>query len=74
MSTGRCSMRRTGVYRFDGLAVLRTAAMPAVLLEAGVIKHREEELVVAGEPFQADVAGAIRSAVERACAAMHRRG
>ena len=62
-----------GVYRFDGLAVLRTAAMPAVLLEAGVIKHREEELVVAGEPFQADVAGAIRSAVERACAAMPRR-
>lgn len=57
-----------GVYRFDGLAVLRRAAMPAVLLEAGVIKHREEELVVASPAFRADVAGAILSAVERACA------
>jgi len=56
-----------GVYRFDELAVLRSATMPAVLLEAGVIKHREEELVVASEAFQADVAQAILSAVEQAC-------
>jgi N-acetylmuramoyl-L-alanine amidase len=55
-----------GVYRFDDL-VLRSAAMPAVLLEAGVIKHRDEELVVATKAFQADVAGAIRSALEQAC-------
>jgi N-acetylmuramoyl-L-alanine amidase len=57
-----------GVYRFDELAVLRTAAMPAVLLEAGVIKHRDEELLVAGEAFQADVARALRRALEQACA------
>ena len=57
-----------GVYRFDQLAVLRTAAMPAVLLEAGVIKHRDEELVVASRAFQADVAAAIRRALEQACA------
>jgi N-acetylmuramoyl-L-alanine amidase len=57
-----------GVYRFDGLAVLRAAAMPAVLLEAGVIKHREEELVVASEAFRADVAAAIVSAARQACA------
>jgi N-acetylmuramoyl-L-alanine amidase len=56
-----------GVYRFDDLAVLRSAAMPAVLLEAGVIKHPDEELVVATKAFQADVAGAIRSALEQAC-------
>jgi N-acetylmuramoyl-L-alanine amidase len=55
-----------GVYRFDDL-VLRSAAMPAVLLEAGVIKDRDEELVVATKAFQADVAGAIRSALEQAC-------
>ena len=29
--------RRLGVHRFDGLAVLKTATMPAVLVEAGVI-------------------------------------
>jgi N-acetylmuramoyl-L-alanine amidase len=58
-----------GVYRFDDLVVLRSAAMPAVLLEAGVIKHSDEELVVATRAFRADVAGAIRSALEQACTA-----
>jgi N-acetylmuramoyl-L-alanine amidase len=56
-----------GVYRFDDLVVLRTAAMPAVLLEAGVIKHLDEELVVASAAFQADVAGAIGRALEQVC-------
>jgi N-acetylmuramoyl-L-alanine amidase len=60
--------RLNGVYRFDDLVVLRSAAMPAVLLEAGVIKHREEELIVATRAFQTDVAGAVRRAVEQACA------
>ena len=59
--------RASGVYRFDDLVVLRSAAMPAVLLEAGVIKHRDEELIVASEAFRAAVAGAIRRALERAC-------
>jgi N-acetylmuramoyl-L-alanine amidase len=59
----------SGVYRFDGLAVLRSAAMPAVLLEAGVIKHPVEELVVASAAFRAEVAGAVRSAAEQACEA-----
>jgi N-acetylmuramoyl-L-alanine amidase len=54
-----------GVYPFDDLVVLRSAAMPAVLLEAGVIKHRDEELVVASETFQADVARSITSALEQ---------
>ena len=52
-----------GVYRFDDLLVLRAAAMPAVLLEAGVIKHPDDELVVASAAFQADVAGAIGRAL-----------
>src|SRR5215207_6725141 len=33
-----------GVYRFDALIVLRKTQMPAVLLEAGSIVNREEEL------------------------------
>ena len=57
-----------GVYRFDDLVVLRSAAMPAILLEAGVIKHRKEEMIVATRAFQTDVAGAVRRAVEQACA------
>jgi N-acetylmuramoyl-L-alanine amidase len=60
--------RLKGVHRFDDLVVLRSVAMPAVLLEAGVIKHREEELIVVARAFQTDVAGAVRRAVEQACA------
>ena len=33
-----------GVHYFDNLAVLKTASVPALLFEAGVIVHREEEL------------------------------
>ena len=35
--------RRLGVHRFDGLAVLKTATMPAVLVEAGVIVNPDDE-------------------------------
>jgi N-acetylmuramoyl-L-alanine amidase len=33
-----------GVWYFDNLVVLKRTSLPAVLFEAGVIKHREEEL------------------------------
>ncbi|MHA3903888.1 N-acetylmuramoyl-L-alanine amidase family protein [Castellaniella sp. WN] len=35
--------RRLGIHRYDALAVLRTAPMPAVLVEAGVIVNPREE-------------------------------
>lgn len=35
--------RQAGVHQFDGLAVLKTATMPAVLIEAGVIVNPDEE-------------------------------
>lgn len=56
-----------GVYRFDDLVLLRTASMPAVLLEVGVIKNPDDELVVASAAFQADVAGVIGRALEQVC-------
>ena len=34
-----------GVYRFDHLRILKSATMPAALLECGVILHRTEELL-----------------------------
>ena len=36
--------RANGVHYFDNLAVLKAATMPALLLEAGVIVNRDEEL------------------------------
>lgn len=57
-----------GVYRYDGLAVLREARMPAVLLEAGVIVNRAEEAELAGPARQKRTAEAVAQAVAAWCA------
>ncbi len=57
-----------GIYRFDGLYVLRTSPVPAVLIEAGVIKHPEEELRLLDPAYQAAFAAAVAAGVERFCA------
>lgn len=53
-----------GVYRFDDLRVLRTAAMPAVLVEAGVLVHRQEELLLADPESQKAMAAAMARGVQ----------
>lgn len=57
-----------GVSRYDGLAVLRQAAMPAALLEAGVIVNRAEEAELAGPDRQRRTAEAVARAVASWCA------
>jgi N-acetylmuramoyl-L-alanine amidase len=57
-----------GVYRYDHLLVLHTAHMPAVLLEAGSIINRQEELELATPERRLMVAEAITAAVEEFCA------
>ena len=39
--------RDNGVHYYDNLVVLKTARQPALLLEAGVIVNRDEELAMA---------------------------
>lgn len=56
-----------GVYRFDQLVVLRSSNMPAVLLEAGSIINRDEELRMADPAHQALIATAVVRAVEQFC-------
>ena len=56
-----------GVYRYDQLIVLRTTHMPAVLLEAGSIINRKEELDLAKPQRVALVADAATHAVETYC-------
>jgi N-acetylmuramoyl-L-alanine amidase len=56
-----------GVYRYDHLIVLHSAHMPAVLLEAGSIINRQEELELATPERRLMVAEAITAAVEEFC-------
>ena len=56
-----------GVYRYDQLLVLRHTAMPAVLLEAGSIVNRKEELELATDDRRALTANAVTAAVADFC-------
>jgi N-acetylmuramoyl-L-alanine amidase len=60
---------QAGVYRYDQLLVLRDTDMPAVLLEAGSIINRDEELRMSSDEHQTLVSAAVADAVESFCAA-----
>ena len=53
-----------GVHYFDNLAVLKTAGVPALLFEAGVIVNRDEELRMRDPAVRNRIADAIVAAVE----------
>jgi len=57
-----------GVYRYDHLVVLRAARMPAVLLEAGSIVNRQEELELGTPERRLAIAKAVAAAVTDFCA------
>lgn len=52
-----------GVWYYDNLVVLYRTTLPAVLFEAGVIKHREEELELRDPARQARMADALATAL-----------
>jgi N-acetylmuramoyl-L-alanine amidase len=52
-----------GVWYYDNLVVLYRTTLPAVLFEAGVIKHREEELELLDPERQARMADALATGV-----------
>jgi len=58
-----------GVYRYDQLVVLRHTRMPALLLEAGSIVNRQEELELATPERRTLTSAAVAAAVEEFCAA-----
>lgn len=58
-----------GIYRYDQLVVLRQTRMPAVLLEAGSIVNRQEELEMATPERRSLISNAVTAAVEEFCAA-----
>ncbi len=52
-----------GVWYYDNLIVLYRALQPAVLFEAGVIKHRDEELELLDPQRQARMADAVATGI-----------
>jgi N-acetylmuramoyl-L-alanine amidase len=61
--------QQAGVYRYDNLVVLMQTHMPAVLLEAGSIINRDEELALETPERQALTSGAVVMAVDAFCTA-----
>ena len=58
-----------GVYRYDQLIVLKDTRMPAVLLEAGSIINRDEELKMESSERQSLISASVVDAVDSFCAA-----
>lgn len=52
-----------GVWYYDNLVVLYRTTLPAVLFEAGVIKHREEELELLDPERQGRMADAVATGI-----------
>jgi len=63
--------RTRGIYRRDELVVLNRTQMPAVLLEAGVIVNRNEELALSTPARQAAISAAIADAIRNFCGQPH---
>jgi N-acetylmuramoyl-L-alanine amidase len=63
-SEGRSLLdKNLGLYEFSDLIVLKTAAMPAVLLECGVIVNRSEEASLQKPETQERIADAAAEAI-----------
>jgi len=54
---------RNGVHWFDGLVVLKTAMQPAVLLEAGMLINRNEELMLQRPDVRENIGSALAGAI-----------
>ncbi len=59
--------KETGVYSYDQLVVLRSTRMPAVLLEAGSIINRDEELKMDSSERRDIISGAVAAAAKEFC-------
>ena len=62
-----------GIYRYNELMVLRTATMPALLLESGVIVNRAEEEAIRAGRYHPRVVAALVETVAWYCGASARR-
>ena len=54
-----------GIYEYDDLVVLKSALMPAALVECGVIVNREQDLLLRQPAMQKIIADAIAAGIEQ---------
>ena len=59
--------KETGVYSYDQLVVLKSTRMPAVLLEAGSIINRDEELKMDSSERMDIISSAVAAAAREFC-------
>ncbi|WP_246669337.1 MULTISPECIES: N-acetylmuramoyl-L-alanine amidase [unclassified Bradyrhizobium] len=59
--------KETGVYSYDKLIVLKSTRMPAVLLEAGSIINRDEELKMDSAEHRNIISSGVATAVREFC-------
>lgn len=57
--------KKLGIYRFDGLAVLKASPMPALLVECGIIVNRTEEAALETEEVRTRIVRALAGAIEK---------
>ena len=58
-----------GLYRFDGLAVLRHSELPSVLVEGGVLPHPEEEADLDRAEYRTRLVAAVVAGTQAFCSA-----
>lgn len=56
-----------GIYKYDNLAVLKLSNAPAVLVEAGIIVNRDEEIALSSHERQSAIAGSIANGAYEYC-------
>ncbi|MDO9533622.1 MAG: N-acetylmuramoyl-L-alanine amidase [Deltaproteobacteria bacterium] len=56
-----------GIYKYNNLVVLKEAKMPAVLFECGIIKNRNEELILGDPEYQHKMVVALFHAIKLFC-------
>jgi N-acetylmuramoyl-L-alanine amidase len=54
-----------GIYKYNKLVVLKEANMPAVLFECGIIKNRNEELLLGNMQYQQKMVAALYNAIKK---------
>lgn len=64
-NAGTLFVKNKPIYKYDNLAVLRTASMPALLIEAGVIVNRKEAIWIAQEHIRERFSIAVSRAINQ---------